>query len=519
MKKLFPNSAFSFNKTDISSVLISYIIINLAFLFHSLNFMWGNHDVKFVKEQLFLNSGLFEGRFTQFIPHFILTNGQILPILNNLIGFLFLTLGLWLLAKYWNVPQTRLNYILFIAFFSTQPYTLSWLYFTFITISCLLWVFVAILGLYISSFINQSANKITLSTIAVLCFYLTLGGYPPIINTYAVCMAGKVIISYLYEKKSIKDIFNTLKYTILNLIIAVILYKITLVFITPDNVYNLELSPIKDMPQKFLSSLKISFSQFFVSQPFMGKGYKITLFIMSLSAIIMSLFTPKTIKQKALTLLFIIGIIWSTALTTFLVVPHTEYVSRIDFYGYAFLYAFFLSLLLHSKYKLSQSLALIFMLILIPLNILNDYHALKIWKQGFDSEIQILDRVIERVENHPNFNPKIKYRYYQIGDISLRPNYYNHNHEKDDVFLLSLPYLANWQGTRLLEFYSPFKYINHDITILPSDITPDVYDFFINHAQPWPHKNSIFIKNDFIIIIYHHQSLQEFKDKIIQLHR
>ena len=83
--------------------------------------MWGNHDVKFVKEQLFLNSGLFEGRFTQFIPHTLLTNGQILPIINNLIGFLFLTLGLWLLAKYWNIPKSRLNYILFITFFSTQP--------------------------------------------------------------------------------------------------------------------------------------------------------------------------------------------------------------------------------------------------------------------------------------------------------------------------------------------------------------------------------------------------------------
>ena len=34
-----------------------------------------------------------------------------------------------------------------------------------------------------------------------------------------------------------------------------------------DNVYNLEISPIKDMPQKFLSSLKIAFSQFFVSLP------------------------------------------------------------------------------------------------------------------------------------------------------------------------------------------------------------------------------------------------------------
>ena len=59
---------------------------------------------------------------------------------------------------------------------------------------------------------------------------------------------------------------------------------------------------------------------------------------------------------------------------------------------------------------------------------------------------------------------------------------------------------------------------NHDVTIIPSDITPDVYDFLINQAQPWPHQNSIFIKNDFIIVIYHHQTLQEFKDKVRQLY-
>ena len=516
MKKIFPQ--LKFNKTDISSIFISFIIVNLAFLYHTFNFMWGNHDVKFIKERLYIDSGLFEGRFTQFIPHTFLTEGQILPIINNLIGFLFLTLGLWLLAKYWNIPKTRLNYILFITFFSTQPYTLSWLYFTFITISCLLWVFIGILGLYISATIYNSSNKFILLLLATICFYLTFGGYPPIINTYAVCILGKIIISHLYEKKSIIDIFKIHKYTIFALIIAVILYKITLLYLTPNNVYNLELSQLKDLPQKFLSTIKISFSQFFISQPFMGKGYKILLFTMSLCAIVTTIAQIKAIKQKFLIAVLIIGIIWSTSLTTFLVVPHTEYVSRIDFYGYAFLYVFFLGLLLHSKYKLSHSLALIFMIILIPLNILNDYHALKIWKQGFDSEMQILDRVVERIEEHPNFNPNKKYRLYQIGDISLRPNYYNHKYDINDVFMLTLPYIANWQGTNLLEFYSPYNYINKDVTIFPSDITPDVYEFFMHQAQPWPHKNSIFIKNDFIIITYHPQTLQEFKDKIKQLY-
>lgn len=124
MKKILQKLSLYPDKTDISALLISFLIINFTFLYHSLNFMWGNHDVGFIKTEVLLSSGFHEGRFTQFIPYRLLTDGQILPILNNLLGFSFLTLGLWLLAKYWHLPQSRLNYALFIIFFATEPYTL-----------------------------------------------------------------------------------------------------------------------------------------------------------------------------------------------------------------------------------------------------------------------------------------------------------------------------------------------------------------------------------------------------------
>ena len=149
MKKLLKKLSSNFDMKDKKSLIISFLIINFAYLYHTLNFMWGNHDVKFIKEELLLSSGLFEGRFTQFIPYRLFTDGQILPILNNLLGFIFLTLAIFILAKYWNLKKSTFNYVLFISFFATEPYTLSWLYFTFITISCLLWVFLAILVLYI----------------------------------------------------------------------------------------------------------------------------------------------------------------------------------------------------------------------------------------------------------------------------------------------------------------------------------------------------------------------------------
>ncbi|MCM1322764.1 MAG: glucosyltransferase domain-containing protein [Acetobacter sp.] len=518
MKKLLQKLSLYPSQTDLSALYISFLIINFAFLYHSLTFMWGNHDVAFVKTELLLSSGLFEGRFTQFIPYRLLTNGQILPILNNLIGFTFLTIALWILAKYWQIPTNRLNYILFITFFATEPYTLSWMYFSFITISCLLWTLLAILGLYLSELTSKLSHKKALSFIAILCFYTTLGGYPPIINTFFVCLSGRIVISYLFENKTLYNIFQTYRYTILNILVAALLFKLTLKILPTDNVYNLETTPLNELPAKFISTIQIAFRQFFITTPFMELGYKTLLALMSFCAIIGALFTAQNWKHRTLTIVFIFGTIWSTALTTFLVIPHTEYVSRIDFYGFAFLYAFFLALLLKYKANISHSLALIFMFFLIPLNIINDYRAQKVWKQGFDAEFAILDRITERIENHPAFNPNHQYRFYQVGDISLRPNYYQGKYDINDVFLLTLPYLAMWQGANLIEFYSPHNYINHKTTIFPSDITPEIYHYFITEAKPFPHPSSIFVNDDIIIIIYNQAGLDEFREKIRTLY-
>jgi hypothetical protein len=519
MKKLLQKLSLYPDKTDLSAWLWSFLIINFAFLYHTLNFMWGNHDVKFIKERVFLSSGLFEGRFTQFIPQTLLTDGQILPVINNLLGFGFLTIGLWLLAKYWDLPKNKFCYTLFITFFATLPYTLAWLYYAFITISCLFWVPVAILGLYLSAQVPLSSRPKTLSLVAILCFYLTLGGYPPIINTFAVCLLGKLTLDYTFKNHSFSALWHTFKPTALNLVIAAILFRITLSFVPHDDVYNLELSKLKDLPLKALQVIKIAFSQLFVTTPFMEKSYKIALFIPCLLAFLSLFFPPSAPKQKSLSFLFFFLPLLATGLTTLLVVPHTEFVSRIDFYGFAFFYAFTVAVLFRSAVPLVRSLAVIFVIPLIFWNTLQDTLALKIWKQGFDAEFQILDQVTERIENDPSFNPKQKYRFFQIGDIPLRPKYYPFSYQKEDTFLLSITYLAMWQSTRLAEFYSPFEYIDHEHPIGAMDITPELYNYLMHDVRYWPDPNSIYVGKDLIIVVLNQYSLNEFRQNLRQMRR
>ena len=518
MNKLLKKLDLIADKTDLKALCISFVLINFVFLYNTLNFLWGNHDVEFVKDGLTLSSGLFEGRFTQFIPHVLLTNGEILPILNNFLGFFFLTLGLWLLAKYWNIPKSCLNYVLFITFFATLPYALSWLYFTFITISCLMWVFFAILGLYLSVYVAKSSHKIILILISALCFYLPLGGYPPVINTITVALMAKICFTYLFENKRLTDIIKTYQYTVYAVLIAAFATKLTLKLVQPDNVYNLEMMPFTEIPQKLISIIQISLKQFVLSQPFMEIGYKIITLTLVLTAVIGALFKANNTLKRLITLTLIILTVLAAATTTFLVIPHTEYVARIDFYGVAFVYSFALALLLKFKLPLAKSLALIFMFILIPFNLLNDYRAQKIWQQGQTAEFQILDRLVERIENHPNFDTTRKYHFRQLGDISMRPHYYTQEFAYDEPFLLALPYLAMWQGNRLMDFFSPYEYIDKQTPLLPSDITPELYQFMMTIARPWPDKNSIYVGDNAIIVIFSENELNEFRKMIEKLY-
>ena len=300
--------------------------------------------------------------------------------------------------------------------------------------------------------------------------------------------------------------------------IAALATKLTLKLVQPDNVYNLEMMPLTEIPQKLISIIQLSAKQFVLSQPFMEIGYKIITLTLVLTAVIGALFKANNTLKRLITLTLIILTILAAATTTFLVIPHTEYVARIDFYGVAFVYSFALALLLKFKLPLAKSLALIFMFILIPFNLLNDYRAQKIWQQGQTAEFQILDRLVERIENHPNFDATQKYHFRQLGDISMRPHYYTQEFAYDEPFLLALPYLAMWQGNRLMDFFSPYEYIDKQTPLLPSDITPELYQFMMTIARPWPDKNSIYVGDNAIIVIFSENELNEFRKMIEKLY-
>ena len=173
-------TSFAFKTWYKVSALV--LLCYLPFLF---NFLWGNHDWGWVKEYTPLNSGVFEGRFSQFILPTILFSGNILPILSVAFGLIFYALAAILLCRLWQMPEKSLPTILLSLCLVTAPYTLSWLYFAFLTLSCLSWPLAIIISFLVLQNGRETLGDNFFCFQTISAFHLLLSRYSN--NQYYLC--------------------------------------------------------------------------------------------------------------------------------------------------------------------------------------------------------------------------------------------------------------------------------------------------------------------------------------------
>lgn len=162
---------------------IATLLVFLPFLF---NFLWGNHDWEWIRKGTPLFSGVFEGRFSQFILQNFLFEGRILPVFSIAAAFAFYSGAAVLLFRLWNLPPQKCIYLLPGLCLASSPYAISWLYFAFITLSSLSWVLVIAVAFYSLENLPRTHHPKLSFLAAVLLFALALGGYPPVINLMGV---------------------------------------------------------------------------------------------------------------------------------------------------------------------------------------------------------------------------------------------------------------------------------------------------------------------------------------------
>lgn len=481
------------------------IICYLPFIF---SFIWGNHDWGWVKEYTPLFSGVFEGRFSQFIIPTILFEGNILPVLTLLLSLAFYCVTAVIFIHLFNNNASNKNFILTGLLLTTAPYTISWLYFNFILLSCLFWTFLIVLAFYLYINCSTTITKIILPTIF---FTLSLGGYPPVINMIGVVFFTLIINDICFNEYNLKTIAKKYIPCILSIISAVILVFVTQYILKKYNLqyntYNTAQISLHTLLPKILICLKSSFTQFIQKTSFIYSSYKyvnLTLFIIAIYNL------QKQTKQLYLLFTLLLCMLCASTISL-LVAENSIYIlnePRIEFYGILYIYIFSFVIIQKSPSQMCKNISYIIAICTILYNTNTLSYANKVWQNGFDAENKLMERVISRIENNPSFNSSNKYTFIQGGNLNYRSKFYTTtNQEKEDSYTLTAPYIPWHLPTKAYSFYQPTNFFKNSFDTYWSFVnkyeintTPELLDYLSISSEVWPKPNAIYIDDKTIIL-------------------
>ncbi len=524
---LFKNTSSVYKKT----FLYTFIVLNIVYAFHTMNFLWGNHDWTDVLDRVYNEHTYGLGRFSQYWLQILLFDGKILPILNNFVAFAGLCMSGLLLARYWNIPLNLFSYLSFSLFFATSPYFLPWLYYIKLSVANAWLPFFAILALIISQRscgIQNTFNKIALNALAILLIIYCLGVYPVIISTLAVVFFAKTFFIRMDNEK------ENVCWVIINTVVAVVIVKLILLYMQlagiMGNFYNTKMLTCSQMFDKLNYIFFISFKQFTFSTTFIDANYKVALLVLLIVgfvAYMVSLFNSIKNRQNSyqeilIAIILILVMLFSTKIVALLTPgDYGDFAPRMDYFGLLYFYMFALGILLKMQKHIYKNIVLVLMIILIPMAIQRDADAMKVWKLGFDAEQKLNERIIGRIETQPQFDMNKKYTVIYIGTpFALRSNFYTPK-AKDEftsIPMLSFCYNVVWPTTdHDIDFYyvKRFKQISYNtenlVHVNSKEYLKYFKDYILNEAKAWPDKNSIYVDDKYIVIVYNQEALDKAK--------
>lgn len=511
-----------------------FIILNLVFLYYNIHFIWGNHDWNYVMQGMWGNVAWGNGRFTNYLPNQLL-GGRFLPLLNvsfALFGYSFIGI---LLAYYWKVPKTFFNYLILSLVVVLNPLVLYWFSF-FIDVVSHLWLpSIMILALILSE--KKSLYSFIL---AYLLFIFGLGIYPSGIATVTAVLFGKFIIVYCFESHTIKFLYQQFKRTFCCVLLSLISFKILISILIALNLANanipqLQMNLLGGNLVNFFELIKSSYLHLFYAVPFYDYNiirliYGISLF----SFIVLCCYQKKYNGIKFSQFCFLIVTIFLFPIVLNIpefILGQKIFLARIYFFGNIFLGAFFISLLLKTKFVWAKNILIVFLIFLLPMSTYRLYEAQKLWKIEFEYENDMFkQKILQPLHDTYDYSQKPAYSILIFGTHTplILSRYSNANYclNEDGTFLTYKGSLYFWNFPRFIEFYLPeFRVKNYDVIEKTSngcnskmgqagyidfihELLP-YYDILKNEMTQWPHSNSVFLKDNYLIINFDNEVLQE----------
>ena len=497
------------------SFWISFGLINLAFLFHTIHFMWGAYDWQAIRTSVDSTQSLKDGNFSAFYLQDLLFDGKILPVINNLWSFAGLSLAGVLLAIYFNL-NTVFSIVTLTLILSVTPHTLGWLYFAQNTLGNLWLPAFSMIAITLSNKDIASINKKYIYNLtAIILFTLSLGTFLPIINFILVALLGKILLDTGIHGLSLKNAMQRQLQSITNLTASIFIYTFIVLLLKETNIapniYNTSFLGITLNIPEVLTSMV---TQFTTPLPFMGIGYKALYIIITLLAIF-SLIIKSPTSSSALKAIIMLPIILFASNISILLYPTSHQAVTVSFYSLPIIYALMFAILINLKGPYLKRTTYALVLLAIFASFVRISYALKVWKFGFDAETKLAERIITRMEKMPEFNVNNKYKLIQIGSQSLRSKYYiNTSFEKESNALLSLPYYKEGFAKDAYNFFYQADFLSEDSSIETIKNNDVIRDYILNKARAYPAKESIFIYNDYIIFVLDENALYQAQKKV-----
>ena len=502
------------------SFWLLFMFINIAFLFYTINFMWGNEDWGAIRFAVDPQEGLKSGDFSAYWLQELIFDGKLLPVINNLWAFAGLSLAGVLLAIYWDLPKRATPIVVAGLLFAVTPYTMSVLYFA-KTMLGMCWLPAMVLtALIISEKRSDYEIKNYVSNlVSVLLLLWAMGTYMPVIDFILIAVLGKMFLKTVYSDITLGDATKRVVQGVVNATAALMIYLFVLFILKETgrlNDVNAETLDLRTPILSFGMVFKYMFLQFGLPMPFMDVAYRLVYLLMVLLGLYALIFKAPNVKASIRGLGLIPLLIMATVFALFFVAEPAVHFGRISFFGLPFFYVLVFVILIRLGgpylYRIGYALAIL----LIFMNFVRVAYAQKVWKFGWDAETKLAERIITRLEKMPEFNIDFKYQLLQIGEQSLRSKYYLRKpHELYNGELLGRAYYPEGNAKDAYNFFYQADFLEGDATD-EALREPAIQNYLLNHARAWPYPESLFIYGKYIVIVLDDEELALMQKKISQ---
>lgn len=522
--------------------IITFLISVIVFFTIISNLFWGNHDWENIQKSIILNESLYECRFAATILQTIFCL-KLIPYIIYLSDITILIISLFMIADYWNVPKKVSNLVIFSLFWILMPSTLSILYYQALSLGIICSVFFSILSLKLCLKINNKKNKclkILYFLLSIIFLYVfVLGTYPVALNIILVLIMGKLLIEFKnsnFQLIIFKEFFKKYKFFICNILISLIFiistfYILKYFNILNENFYTIKLTYIDMIFNRLLFVNKLFFNSLISCDPFIGIYSKILLlFILGFVLFIFlrqlknTNYSVKNKIIKFLTVFILFYLLFLGSLLSFLISSGlNEITPRVLHFGFDFVFLFCISIILNETNLKIKNICVIIIFLFIYNSAINNMYAQKVEYLSFKNELLLQNRLFMRITNDKNFDINKKYLYCQIGQYeNFNKRFYigNYGNVKNDELLYilfvspdspssGLKYLADKDFIFDGDFYSYDIDDNFD-----EQMYDELYDFIMNKAKVYPSKDSIFISEHYILVVFDKLYLDFLKTKL-----